>query len=152
MRLFIIIPTAALCSTHLAALAADHTAQSREARVYPNLRRRIRRQHIIHDDKASAGKNKTRGLDIYDDSGGRNNRNHYTRRPTRRPTRGPTRRPTRGPTRRPTRRPATITSPSASQSSFRLKLYWKEGYYWQGNNHDPVYCMGTYTVVSNAQV
>ncbi|KAL3816444.1 hypothetical protein ACHAXA_001026 [Cyclostephanos tholiformis] len=132
MRLLIIIPTAAVCSIRLSALAEEHSARSRKMGSNRNRRRRMRRQQIIFDE-ALVGQNSTRGLNIYDDDGGRNNRNHYTKRPTRKPTRGATRRPTR--------RPTAITPPSTSQSTFRLKLYWQEGFYWQGNDEDPVYCM-----------
>ena len=60
-----------------------------------------------------------------------------TARPTRRPSRHPTLRPTRRPSRHPTLRPtAAPTIPS-----FRLRLYWERGYYWQEERREQRFCM-----------
>ena len=60
-------------------------------------------------------------------------------RPTPRPT---TRRPTPRPTtRRPTPNPSP--RPTSAFSTFRIRLYWEEGYYWQDSRSEKWWCMET---------
>lgn len=57
--------------------------------------------------------------------------------PTPKPTNRPTNRPTRQPTSRPTNKPTSANLPS----SFRLRLHWEKGDFWQDEAWEKWYCM-----------
>lgn len=118
MRLKFIIPTAGC--TCLTAVTAEGSAPPRDERNR-NLRRN--RKH------RNASRKKTRELDAFDDDQVQLDLfNMGVATPS---LYAPTMRP-------------TTKSVAATQPSFRLKIYWQSGYYWQGDDDDPIYCMGTF--------
>jgi len=64
-----------------------------------------------------------------------------TPKPTNKPTPKPTNRPTNKPTQKPTSRPTNKPTPASVPSSFRLRLHWERGDFWQDEPWEKWYCM-----------
>ena len=118
MRLKFIIPTAGC--TCLTAVTAEGSAPPRDER-----NRNLRRNH----KHRNASRKQSRELDAFDDDQLQLDLfNMGVATPS-----------LNAPTMRPTTKPVSATQPSS-----RIKLYWQSGYYWQGDDDDPLYCMGTF--------